>query len=61
MHDPICPQCRTPMACVEHNYHGTREDIYQCPKCQKHFAVSYRVASIDPAPDWDTPQEGVAS
>lgn len=51
--------CRTgvKMELSDRNYSGTGVDMYNCPKCGKGFAVSYKVASVVREPNWDVDVE----
>lgn len=48
-----CLVCRSELIPVVRNYLGTGKDVCQCPKCRRHYSVSYRVAAVAPAPHWD--------
>lgn len=60
----FCPECPSvksgsgrrvgvKMELSESNYSGTGEDMYNCPKCGRGFAVSYKVAAVVRDPSWD--------
>lgn len=59
-----CPECPkktnsrgkeigVQLECAEGNYSGTGEDMANCPKCGKGYAISYQVKEITRAEDWD--------
>ena len=60
----FCPDCGTgknrrgdivgiDLEVTERNYSGCAEDIMHCPGCGHVFAVSYKVAAIVRAQDWE--------
>jgi len=57
-----CPDCfkgRKPgrfspaLELAEANYSGTGADMATCPKCGKGWCITYKVAGIERAEDWD--------
>lgn len=63
-----CPDCKPvtnrsgrrldpDMECVEHNYSGTGEDVYQCSQCGHVFFVSYKIDAMTRAEDWEDKEE----
>lgn len=46
-------RCNGQLQLSEGNYSGTGVDMVYCPDCGHGFSISYKVAAIDRAEDWD--------
>lgn len=60
----LCPNCPTwknkygkivgeYLECSDDNYSGCGEDMANCPKCGKGYAISYQIKAVTPEPSWD--------